>query len=186
MYYAQMWDYGTDPNHVGVTGFLTCMGVVFASPNHLYAIHIPDVTAANPIGAAAFVAAVQAGEGVAHPAGTLHLFVNGMKRSTADDEARTMIAPLGLTEAIVYRLFAGLQQVGADSLAATAKVERVVGGTEFKFKHVPDNQWIPGGNARTGRYRGAAADTPTRPNNGELAAAWNTMDSANCSLRRVH
>ena len=188
MYYAQMFDYGTDQNHVGITGIVGCMGVVFAAPAHLYAIHIPDMTNSRLVGANAFVAMVQGGEGAPNPAGTLHVFVNGMSRHTADAEARTMLDGLGAPATKVYRLMTGLDPAipGSDPLAATIRVQLVAGALQLEYKHVPDNQWIPGGNARAGRYAGSLADTPTRPNAGELAAAWNQMTNATCHIRGVH
>jgi hypothetical protein len=188
MYYAQMYDYGTDQNHVGITGMAGCMGAVFAAPNHLYAIHIPNMVLSNPIGAAHFVAMVQNLEGVPNPAGTLHVFTNGLLRSTADDEARTMHDGLGAPETKVYRLMTGLNPavVGADPLAATIRVLAIFGGLHLSYKHVPDDQWIAGGNARTGRYLGTLADAPTRPNAGQLLGGWSLVNQATCHIRRVH
>jgi hypothetical protein len=187
MYYAQMFDYGSDPNHVGITGIVGCMGVIFAAPNRLYAVHIPDMTNSRLTGANAFVGMVQLGEGAAHPAGTLHLFVNGMNRHTADDEARTMLTPLGAPATRIYRFKPGLDPNvnGANDLAATIKVQSG-GGLQLFFKNVPDDQWIAGGNARTGRYAGSMADAPTRPNDAELNAAWYQMTSATCLIRNIH
>jgi len=187
VYYAQMFDYGSDPNHVGITGILGCMGVVFAAANHLYAIHIPDMVNSNLIGARAFVAMVQGGEGAAHPAGSLHLFVNGMKRPTADDEARTMLDALGSPPTRVYRLMTGLPPAnGGEPSSATIKVQLVAGNAQLGYKHVPDDQWVQGGSARTGRYLGGLPDDPTRPNDGALAAAWNQMTNATCHIRGLH
>jgi len=188
MYYAQMYDYGTDQNHVGVTGMTGCIGAVFAAPNHLYAIHIPNMTHSNLIGANAFVAMVQGGEGALNPLGTLHVFTNGLLRSTVDEEARTMLDGLGAPETKVYRLMTGLTPpvVGTDPLAATVRVLAIFGGLHLSYKHVPDNQWIAGGNARTGRYLGILADTPTRPNAGQLLGGWSLVNQATCHIRRVH
>ncbi len=188
MYYAQMYDYGTDPAHVGVTGMVTCMGAIFAAPHHLYAIHIPDAVNSKALGANAFVAAVQGGEGALNPAGTLHVFVNGMFRPTADDEARSMLDGLGGPVTRVYRMMTGLNPpvVGADPLAASVKVQMVVGALQLTYKHVPDANWIAGGNARTGRYAGSLADAPTCPSAPELAAAWNQVTNATCHIRGVH
>ena len=56
MYYAQMFCYGTDNNHVGITGIRGCLGVVFATAN-LYAVHIPPLDSQRDLaGAMAFVA----------------------------------------------------------------------------------------------------------------------------------
>lgn len=188
MYYAQMFDYGTDQNHVGVTGIVGCLGAVFAAPAHLYAIHIPDMVNSNLIGANAFVAMVQGGEGALHPAGTLHVFVNGMQRPTADAEARSMLDGLGAPDTKVYRLMTGLDPAiaGAARLSAAIKVQLVAGAVQLAYKHVPDNQWVAGGNARTGRYLGAMADAPTCPSPGELAAAWNQVTNATCHIRGIH
>lgn len=190
MYYAQMFEYGSDQAHVGVTGIAGCMGVVFAAPNRLYAVHIPpNDPAVNLIGANAFVAMVQGGEGALHPGGSLHVFVNGMLRPTVDDETRHICDALGTPATTrIYRLFAGLTPPidSVNPLSATIKVQRGAGALQLGYKHVPDNQWIQGGNARSGRYRGVLADDPTRPNNGELAAAWNQMTNPNCFIVRVH
>jgi hypothetical protein len=188
MYYAQMYDYGTDPIHVGVTGMVGCLGAIFAAPHHLYSIHIPPHdNATNLLGANAFVAMVQGGEGAAHPAGSLHVFVNGTIRDTADAEARNMVDPLGVAFGLVYRLMTGLDPpVPGNPLAASIKAQMVAGILQLGYKHVPDDNWIQGGNARTGRYRGTLADDPTCPNAAELAAAWNPMTAATCRIRRVN
>jgi len=70
--------------------------------------------------------------------------------------------------------------------SVTIKVQLVAGVAQMVYKHVPDDQWVAGGNARTGRYLGTLADDPTRPNDGELAAAWNPVTSAACHIRGIH
>ena len=189
MYYAQMFEYGSDQAHVGVTGIAGCLGAVFAAPNHLYAVHIPPNDAiVNRIGADAFVGMVQGGEGANHPAGSLHVFVNGNLRPTVDDETRHIFDALGAPATTrIYRLFAGLAQPGSvNPFSATIKVQWIAGALQLGYKHVPDNQLIAGGNPRTGRYRGSLEDDPKRPSNGELAAVWNQMTNPNCFIVRVH
>jgi hypothetical protein len=187
MYYAQMFDYGSHHNHVGVTGILGCMGVVFAAANHLYAIHIPDMVNSNPIGGAHFVQMVQGGEGAANPAGTLHLFVNGMQRSTSDSEARAIRAPLGNPETKVYRMMNGLPILpNGNQASPTIAALLIAGNLHLLFKHVPDDEYEAGGDPRTGRYLGQAADAPTRPNANAFNGGWNQMTPATCHIRRIH
>ncbi len=192
MYYAQMYCYGQDNDHVGITGIVGCLGALFAAPHRLYAAHIPP--AGNPVrdllGAIHFCRMILIGEG-AGPAGSLHLFVNGRNRVQVDSEARNMRNALGGPETLVYRMMTNLGNgsggMGAD--AATIKVERNGQDIDIEYKHVPDNDWEDGGNAKTGCYHPPMDGTfggAVVPTNAQLNAVWFPMDHTTCSIRRIH
>jgi hypothetical protein len=191
MYYAQMFCYGMDNNHVGITGIRGCLGAVFATANRLYAVHIPPMDAQRDLaGAMAFVGMIVGTEGANHPAGNLYLFVNGTNRTQADNEARTIKDALGGPPTAVYRIMtnlgAGSGGLGAD--AVTVKVQRGA-GMNLSYKHVPDDQWVAGGNAKTGCYYPALDGTfgdAKVPNGGQLGAGWFQMSTATCHIRRIH
>lgn len=192
MYYAHMYCYGMDNNHVGITGIRGCLGVVFATANRLYAVHIPPGDPARDLaGANAFTTMITNTAG-ANPAATLHLFVNGTNRPTADDEARTMQNALGGPETRVYRIMRNLGAqsgtMGADSV--TIKVQRWVGGNfAMSYKHLPDNQLVAGGNAKTGIYvpmYDGTFGSPVTPSPAALFAGWFPIDTTNCHVRRIH
>jgi len=194
MYYAQMFCYGTDNNHVGITGIVGCLGVVFTTVNRLYAVHIPDSNPQRDLGGAmAFLHMIIGMEGMPTPAGNLYLFVNGTNRPQADDEARTMRNGLGGPPTQVYRIMTNLgpQSGGNQALAATIKVERIAGNIDLRYKHVSDanpNDWIAGGNAKTGCYYKQMDGTfggAVVPNGAALGAGWFQMTSATCSIRGI-
>jgi hypothetical protein len=192
MYYAHMYCYGTDNNHVGITGIRGCLGVVFATPNRLYAVHIPPSNPQRDLaGAMAFIYMIIGTEGTPNPAGNLYLFVNGANRPQADDEARTMRNALGGPPTRVYRMMTnlGAQSGGQLADAATIKVERIGGNIDLSYKHVPDNQWVAGGNAKTGCYYQQMNGTfggAIVPNGAALGAGWFQMTPASCSIRGIH
>ena len=190
VYYAQMFCYGSDPNHVGITGIRGCLGAVFAAAHHLYAVHIPPMnTQRDAQGARAFTAMVTGAEG-ANPAGTLYVFVNGTNRLQAHDEARSMKEDLGGVPCQVYRIMANL---GAQSGTASAdsvviKVERMVGGFDLSYKRDDDLTWVAGGLQKTGCYypemEGSfgSAKVPDAPG---FAGGWFQMTRATCSILNV-
>ena len=191
MYYAQMFCYGTDDDHVGITGIRGCLGVVFATANRLYAVHIPP---SNPqrdqAGATAFTDMIIAAEGP-NPVGDLYLFVNGMNRLQVEDEARAMKEALGGPQTRIYRMMTnlGAQSGGLQADAATIKVQRIAGNVELSYRHVPDDDWGPGGNAKTGCYYPQMDGTfggAVVPNAVALAAGWSQMTNVTCSIRAIH
>ena len=190
MYYAQMFCYGTDPNHVGITGIRGCLGAVFASPNHLYAVHIPPMnTERDSQGASAFTAMITGAEG-ANPAGDLYLFVNGTNRLQAHDEARTMKEALGGAPTQVYRIMTNLgTQTGTSQAdAVVIKVERVIGGVDLAYKRDDDMKWIDGGRQKAGcDYQAmdgsfGSAKVPDAP---AFTGGWFQMTRATCSILNV-
>jgi hypothetical protein len=190
MYYAQMFCYGTDPNHVGITGIRGCLGAVFASPNHLYAVHIPPMNAQRDAqGASAFTAMITGAEG-ANPSGNLYLFVNGMNRTQALDEARAMKEDLSGAPCQVYRIMAnlGAQSGTAQADSVVIKVERMIGGFDLSYKRDDDLNWIDGGRQKTGCYYPAmdgsfgSAKVPDAP---AFTGGWFQMTRATCSILNV-
>jgi hypothetical protein len=190
MYYAQMFCYGTDNNHVGITGIRGCLGAVFAAPNHLYAVHIPPMNAQRDAqGARDFTAMITGAEG-ANPAGELYLFVNGINRAQAYDESRAMKEALGGSPTQVYRIMANLgdKSGGTDADAVAIKVERILGGVGLMYKRDDDITWIVGGNNKTGCYYPAMDGTfgsAKVPDGNSLAAGWFQMTRATCSILNV-
>jgi hypothetical protein len=192
MYYAQMYCYGTDNNHVGITGIRGCLGVAFATANRLYSVHIPPSNPQRDLaGAMAFVYMIIGMEGAPNPVGNLYLFVNGTNRTQVDDEARTMKTGLSGPPTRVYRMMTNLgpQSGGGSADAATMKVQRIAGNIDLSYKHVPDNDWVAGGNAKTGCYYPPMNGTfggAVVPNGAALGAGWIQMGLATCSIRTIH
>ncbi len=192
MYYAQMYCYGTDNNHVGITGIRGCLGVAFAAANRLYAVHIPPSNPQRDLGGAmAFVYMIIGMEATPNPAGELYLFVNGTNRNQADDEARMMRDGLSGPPTRICRMMTNLgPNSGADNAdAATIKVQRIAGNIDLSFKHVPDNDWVAGGNAKTGCYYQQMNGTfggAVVPNGVALGAGWIQMAAATCIIRAIH
>jgi hypothetical protein len=190
MYYAQMFCYGTDNNHVGITGIRGCLGAVFAAAHHLYAVHIPPMNATRDAqGASDFTAMVTGAEGH-NPAGDLYLFVNGTNRTQAYDEARTMKEALGGAPTQVYRIMTnlGAQSGGEQADAVAIKVERIVAGVGLMYKRNDDITWIAGGNPKAGIYYPAMASEfgdPKVPDGPSLAGGWFQMTRASCSILNV-
>jgi len=194
MYYAQMYCYGMDNNHVGITGIVGCLGAVFVTANQLYAVHIPPSGAVRQLaGANAFTGLITLTEGVPNPPGSLHLFVNGMNRTEADDEARTMRAALGGPDTKVYRIMTNLGPqsgtLGANSVVI--KVQRWIGGNvSMSYKHVPDAEWVDGGNAPTGSYDALQGPNFLHlvkvPRPATLFGEWFQIISTNCHIRGIH
>jgi hypothetical protein len=192
MYYAHMYCYGMDNNHVGITGIRGCLGAVFATANRLFAVHIPPGDPARELaGANAFTGMITATAG-ANPAGELALFVNGMNRNDVDDEARTMRNALGGPPTRVYRIMRnlGAQSGGLGADSAVIKVQRMMGGgLSMAYKHIEDNQMQAGGGAKTGIYvpmYNGTFGNPVRPSPAELFAAWFPVDTTNCHVRGIH
>ena len=108
MFIATMYSYGWDANIVGVDGIVTCMGVFYASPTNLYAIHIPDNSeAVNKKGADAFVKFVKGAAENKTPDGKLYGVVNGTPRAHAMAEMKYLREQLGLKagpKRMLYRL----------------------------------------------------------------------------------
>jgi hypothetical protein len=190
MYYAQMFCYGTDNNHVGITGIRGCLGAVFATPNHLYAVHIPPMNSERDSqGAREFTAMITGAEG-ANPGGDLYLFVNGTNRLQAHDEARAMKEDLGGSPTQVYRIMANLgsQSGGAQADAVAIKVERIIGGVDLRYKRNDDITWIDGGNPKIGCYYPAMVAEfggAKVPDGASLGGGWFQMTKATCSILNV-
>lgn len=190
MYYAQMFCYGTDNNHVGITGIRGCLGAVFTTPNHLYAVHIPPMgPERDSQGAREFIAMITGAERP-NPAGDLYLFVNGMNRKEVNDEARAMKEALGGSPTQVYRIMANLgsQSGGLQADAVAIKVERMIGGVDLRYKRDGDINWIGGGNPKTGCYYrkmdGSFGDAKV-PDGASLGGGWFQMTKATCSILNV-
>lgn len=191
MFYANMYCYGMDINHVGITGIVSCLGVVFASPARLYAVHIPPNNAQRDLAGALSFCHMIVGQEGGNPGGSLHLFVNGTNRSQADMEARTIREGLGGPVTRVYRMMTNLGPNSGGQLAdsATIRVRRNAGNLDLDFKHVPDDDWIAGGSARTGCYYAQMDGTfgdAIRPSALAMAGGWHPMTNATCHIRGIH
>lgn len=190
MYYANMFCYGMDMNYVGITGIRGCMGVVFVSPTQLYAVHIPPSVSRDRdlLGMISFAHMVTQQEATPAPAGSLYLFVNGTNRLEAEGDAGLMSDALGNPPTRVYRIMTnlGLGSGGAQADSAAIRVKRMPGHISLRFKHVPDNQWVPGGNANTGQYfHHPTYATPIIPNPQARAHGWNPLDNATCNITDI-
>ena len=98
----------------------------------MYAVHIPPQDLARQKGGAAEFAAFVLGgpdkDTVSH--GQLHVFVNGMNRTEATDEAHTLRAALNKPATNVYRIMANLgPESGKYSAAAVSILVKRVGSS---------------------------------------------------------
>jgi hypothetical protein len=172
------------------------MGAVFVTANQLYAVHIPDTSEqSRQAGAAAFVNMITGVEG-ANPHGSLHVFVNGMNRPTADQEAAKMRDDLGGPVTRVYRMMEHLHEPHPQKpprRSAWVKVVRNGPNVDMRYKYLedtgPQKEWMAGGNAKTGIYEPSYETTfggAIMPTPGALANQWFPIDLPNCHMRYIH
>ena len=146
MYFADMYCYGKDPTLVGITGFESCIGVIYVGNNDLYAVHIP-FTKSMLDGAARFAAFITANGAKIDKAGFVGVFTNGTQRGGGvGAEAHLLRQNLGHPHTVLYRL--------KDVRTAAVYVERQASSNNVKM-YVKDNNtvtWQDGGSPRSGCY----------------------------------
>ena len=187
MYMAQMYCYGMDAQCAGVTGIVGCLGCVYVGATNLYAVHIPPQDLARQKGGAAeFAAWVLGGPDKNMGAqGQLNLFVNGMNRGEAADEAHDLRALLNKPVTNVYRIMTNLgPESGKYSAAAVSiLVKRLSSSVRMTYKHVPDAEYEPGGGAKSGcydkKYEGTFGDA-IKPK--DCNAGWFEVNATNCHI----
>ena len=154
MYYSNMWEYGVHDTTVGITGFMTCAGVVFVTNQQLYAIHIPFVPERYVAARAAFGMLIAQTE-APNVEGDILVFCNGATRPDIVNEVQPLIDSLNVRTNTLHLLNgAGLNNGGN---AAAVQVHRLVegmGGFGVSVKYeVNDNiNWVAGGTAPSGSF----------------------------------
>lgn len=197
MYFANMYCYGFHNDCVGITGIITCMGVVYTCDRTLYAIHIPDHGKAEDFRASqVFWEFVNKTEDTRRRKGKLFLFVNGTNRNSSEGHDNCTAEQVG---AELKRLFGGptttlcrlMTNLGPNSggqqaLAATIIVKHHITGLVMKFKHVPSLNMVKGGKAEIGQYK-ARRDYcgGTVPSAAELSHGWVDITKETCKIIKI-
>jgi hypothetical protein len=178
MYYSNMYEYGVHNTTVGITGFVTCIGVVFVTNQHLYAIHIPQTPARYVAGLSAFGMFIAQTE-APNVRGDILVFSNSPQRPDVVNELQPLIDALNVNTSTLYRL----NGVGLNNAAnaAAVQVNRLVGGVGgfgVSVKYDVDNNfaWIAGGTAPSGRYAPGALGGGVVPNG---AVNWTNITALN-------
>jgi len=154
MYYSNMYEYGVHNTTVGITGFVTCIGVVFVTDQQLYAIHIPQTPARYADAQREFGMFIARTE-APRVRGDILVFCNSPQRPDVVTELRPLIGALNVNTSTLYRLNgAGLNNAAN---AAAVQVNRLVagiGGFGVNVKYEVNNNiaWIAGGTGPSGRY----------------------------------
>jgi len=187
MYMAQMYCYGMDPLCAGITGIVGCIGCVYVGATNLYAVHIPPQDLARQKGGAAEFAGFVLGgpDKDTVSQGELHLFVNGMNRNEAADEAHDLRAALNKPATNVYRIMTNLgPESGKYSAAAVSiLVKRLGSSIKMTYKHVPEAEYEAGGAAKRGcydrKFEGTFGDA-IKPK--DCDTGWFEVNSTNCHI----
>jgi hypothetical protein len=183
MYLATMFSYGQHPSSVGVTGIRGCMGVFVQHGNTLFAIHIPDNSAArNKEGADAFIGMVNTG-GFNGANAKLYVVLNNNNRPNFLDEIKYIGQSLGIRKAEIARLQKHIGKSGGEYNAVCVLCERVHQATcVLKYKEDQDVRYEPGGQPRDGYYHNSSFDAAHRTN-GAVSQGWHVVGPDNSSLR---
>ncbi len=165
------------------------MGVVYRGVNSLYAVHIPDNSALiNARGVSIFAEFVSHTEYHKKEKGDLFVFINGINRPTAEDEARNLKSLLNAKHATLYRIMLNLGANSGGNQADSASIlVQDRGHIDLLYKHVPDNQYIPGGRSAVGVYdpRGSAFGN-TVPNDHANPLGWHIVTAgSNASRKKI-
>jgi hypothetical protein len=181
MYFSNMYEFGEHNTTVGVTGFVTCIGVVFVTDQRLYAIHIPQTPARYADGQREFGMFIARTESP-RVRGDLLVFCNSPQRPDIVNELRPLVGALNVNTNTLYRLNGpGLNNAAN---AAAVKVERLVGGVGgfgVSVKYQVDGAigWVAGGTAPTGRYAPGALGGGVVPNG---AVNWLNVTALNSQI----
>ena len=169
-YYSDMYCYGCDGQEVGITGFRSCLGVVYVGQRWLYATHRPPTGSAAraPRAFADLISSFVEPKGK----GRLLVFTNANERANVETEAKTIKRALGDPTTYLYRL------TGYPNIAAVVRVRwegRVVGVQSASEDHAAV---VNGGDRRVGTYdqiqgpNYAEPKIPSNPNGwSEITAA---------------
>src|SRR5437763_1936043 len=98
-----MYEYGVHNTTVGITGFVTCNGVVFVTDQQLYAIHIPQTPARYADGLREFGNFIARTE-APRVRGDILVFCNSPQRPDIVNELRPLISALNVNTSTLYRL----------------------------------------------------------------------------------
>lgn len=197
MYFANMYAYGSHRHTIGITGFVSCIGVVFVGNASMHAVHIPDSVSNPPLnGGNAFVAHVQNNEqntGTGH----LFLFANGTNRGPAsiypvETQAAAIKAQLGNPATTVFRINRNLGPnsgtAGANSaVVMVARFLTALGNPSnclMWYKPEAQVNWDAAkGTAPAGRYDQRIPADTNAP--GDISAGWFPIDNTNCTVTAI-
>ncbi|OAI16664.1 MULTISPECIES: hypothetical protein [Methylomonas] len=181
MYYSNMYEFGVHNTTVGVTGFVTCIGVVFVTNQQLYAIHIPQTPARYADAHREFGMFIARTEGP-RIQGDILVFCNSPQRANVVNELRPLIGALNVNTSTLYRLNGpGLNNAAN---AAAVQVDRVVAGVagfgvSVKYEVNNNIAWVAGGTAPSGRYAPGGLGGGGVPN---APVNWVNVTAQNCQI----
>lgn len=178
MYYSNMYEYGAHNTTVGITGFVTCIGVVFVTDQHLYAVHIPQTPARYHDAHREFGGFIAQTEGP-RVRGDILVFCNSPQRPDIVNELRPLIDALNVNTSTLYRLNGpGLNNAANAAAVQVNRLVAGVGGFGVSVKYDVDNNfaWIAGGTVPSGRYAPGAIGAGVVPNG---AVNWNNINAQN-------
>jgi hypothetical protein len=181
MYFAQMYCYGKSPMRVGITGFKSCIGMVYVSTRHLYAIHIP-FTSNSLDGAANFATYIRTEQAQLGATGFLYVFTNGnMRGDSVNVEATLLKSNLGNPYTTLLRL----KNIGTAVVLVRREVSRQ---TNVKL-YVKDDEnvtWLDQGRDRAACYdQRFAASFATPKNPSTSTTGWNEITTVNSDIIHV-
>lgn len=180
MYFAQMYCYGKDATVAGITGFQSCIGVVYVGRQDLYAAHIPN-TPTKLDGASRFATFITTNNGKLGALGFLDVFTNGNQRGDGIVvEAKLLKENLGRPYTTLYRL--------KNITTATVYVERqALNSTNVKL-YVKDDTtitWQDGGGARSACYDMKYSESFKDPKVPSTLQGFTEITNANCEIIHI-
>jgi hypothetical protein len=168
-----MYCYGdSNDSIIGITGIRNCMGIVYAGPGRLYAVHIPyDDAPVWRRAAEMFIRCIKNSGGNGGSKGYLFSFANGTNNKlsskdsdkilSANEELVIIKKGLGSPKTVLYRFNEHLgEQSGGDYAdSAAIMVQRAhasssdPSGLQIFYKRNNDVNWVPGGEPPTGQFK---------------------------------
>jgi hypothetical protein len=204
MYFCDMYCYGdSNDSIIGITGIRNCMGIVYAGPGRLYAVHIPfDDAPVWRHAAEAFTRCIKNSGGNGGSKGYLFGFVNGSNNTltskdsakilSADEELLIIKKGLGSPKTVLYRFKAhlGTQSGGDMADSAAIMVQRAhaatdnPSGIQVFYKRNDEINWVAGGEPPIGQFKirqGTAA--AIRP--AQIDMSWIRAGKGNSTLKSI-
>jgi len=165
MYFADMFCFGYDPDCVGVTGIVGCMGIFVATDDLLYSIHVTAGSVPEErLGAqkfGSFVNRCETPQKIARA--KVFCVVNGGARLKLSNDLEPFAKAIGVKLITAVRIFENLapmsQAVGKGSrwdqmkaVAVAFKRGQAQGEFVIRYKQESEVQWLNGAQAG-GKYR---------------------------------
>ncbi len=180
MYFAQMYCYGKDPTAAGITGFQSCIGIVYVGKDDVYAAHIPN-TGTKLNGASRFASFITADNGKLGASGFLNVFTNGNQRGDGIVvEAKLLKENLGHPYTTLYRL--------KNITTATVYVQRQAPNSTNVKLYVKDDTtitWQDGGATRSACYDMKYSESFKDPKIPNTLDGFTEISSASCDIIHI-